>query len=957
KKMLHMDSNDDSTELVANNNSESMKKCDATDIDTTISAIVDDDDSSIGNKDNRSELVSENGGSQGGCNNYKANNDRHTAASNDQGGDEDYDSDVARDLLETFGGPDGDENDMLAADSGAASSSNRSAGRRPLSADQCSICRQQLTEPVLLACLHRFDLACLRSSSAGSGGDDFLLICPTCSTPTVLNPRSGLAGLTKDYLYLHELEAARSVESADPSTAAAAAAAASSSQKRVKCGGCTTGAEAVAKCTECADFLCGSCRAAHSVMKMFSKHHVEEITPEDLETDTPLQLQKPIFCFDHPQEQLKYYCQDCGTLHCPECVAMDHKQHVVDKVADAFPQVDADLSVGLTQLSNSRDRWETELASLQEKLEEIRDSREQNAGAIAEAVASYRAFVEEIGETAAKENRRLHDDLEMKVMELLEATSRGVDQMSEAEQFVRQYRERAGAGTLAYARKLLVDWMATLTRNHWDTGLLTSIPFQANHPRVRALLEANFGTFGNSSESGSLGSAAAAGSVDQFDPQLMLQHHAQHQNAELMKPHMLASNAPATVVPPQVLYGLPQSAAAAVAAADTTAAVVSSASVASSIAGVVDGVGGANSLISSMLAAKLSLDVGGVGVGSGVGGGGGGAVGPVSPIIGTTPRAMTPNSMDFMGGGGGGGRSIGSGGSGGGGGGGGGMPFPNRNGRCGNMTVRFRWGSLGSSRGQFNSPHGFCLGSDEDIVVADTQNHRIQVFDKTGEHKFQFGVAGRDEGQLWYPRKVVVMRQTGKYIICDRGSERSRMQIFTKSGHFLRKITVRYIDIVAGLAINSQNHIVAVDSVSPTVFAIAENGDLVKWFDCSSYMREPSDIAIQGREYFICDFKGHCVSVFQEDGVFLRRIGSESVTNFPNGIDISDHGDVLVGDSHGNKFHVAVFNRLGQLTSEFECPAVKVSRCCGLKITSEGYVVTLAKNNHHVLVLDTLYIN
>lgn len=35
---------------------------------------------------------------------------------------------------------------------------------------------------------------------------------------------------------------------------------------------------------------------------------------------------------------------------------------------------------------------------------------------------------------------------------------------------------------------------------------------------------------------------------------------------------------------------------------------------------------------------------------------------------------------------------------------------------------------------------------------------------------------------------------------------------------------------------------------------------------------------------------------------------------------------------------------------------LQVSRCCGLKITSEGYVVTLAKNNHHVLVLNTLYI-
>ncbi len=36
--------------------------------------------------------------------------------------------------------------------------------------------------------------------------------------------------------------------------------------------------------------------------------------------------------------------------------------------------------------------------------------------------------------------------------------------------------------------------------------------------------------------------------------------------------------------------------------------------------------------------------------------------------------------------------------------------------------------------------------------------------------------------------------------------------------------------------------------------------------------------------------KGHCVVVFDEDGTYLRRIGSESVTNFPNGIDISDAG-------------------------------------------------------------------
>lgn len=76
------------------------------------------------------------------------------------------------------------------------------------------------------------------------------------------------------------------------------------------------------------------------------------------------------------------------------------------------------------------------------------------------------------------------------------------------------------------------------------------------------------------------------------------------------------------------------------------------------------------------------------------------------------------------------------------------------------------------------------------------------------------------------------------------------MQIFTKSGHFIKKIAIRYIDIVAGLAVTSQGHIVAVDSVSPTVFVISDTGDLLRWFDCSDYMREPSDIAISGGHLF-----------------------------------------------------------------------------------------------------------
>jgi len=51
------------------------------------------------------------------------------------------------------------------------------------------------------------------------------------------------------------------------------------------------------------------------------------------------------------------------------------------------------------------------------------------------------------------------------------------------------------------------------------------------------------------------------------------------------------------------------------------------------------------------------------------------------------------------------------------------------------------------------------------------------------------------------------------------------------------------------------------------------------------------------------------------------------------------------------------FRVLLEMRDELTVTHSQVSRCCGLKITSEGYVVTLAKNNHHVLVLNTLYVH
>ena len=70
------------------------------------------------------------------------------------------------------------------------------------------------------------------------------------------------------------------------------------------------------------------------------------------------------------------------------------------------------------------------------------------------------------------------------------------------------------------------------------------------------------------------------------------------------------------------------------------------------------------------------------------------------------------------------------------------------------MNSLHMFGSLGPAPGQFNSPHGFCLGFDDEIVVADTNNHRIQVMSKAGVAIHHFGKPGKGDGELFYPRKV-----------------------------------------------------------------------------------------------------------------------------------------------------------------------------------------------------------
>ncbi|XP_046834478.1 B-box type zinc finger protein ncl-1-like isoform X1 [Vespa crabro] len=882
---------------------------------------------------------------------------------------------------------------------------------------QCTLCMSKLCSPRVLSCLHVFCEGCLDKLLMDGAGDskvESILECPLCHQETSVSSK-GAASLTCDYVLTNILDMFAIENMA------------------VLCTSCKAKENAVARCSDCANFLCPNCNTAHQFMRCFESHKV--IAFEDLKkSNETIPIHKPIFCEYHPAENMKFYCYTCQEPICNECLLVEHKapDHHYERLADAEPREKEEL---LSLMSESKAKikdCDQVTTQLENALSELQMQRDQAKDLIIETFQSYKAILEKYRDNALEELEKLHSERELEIMDtfhkksVFDSVAKTAEKIDDACRFTSRLLEHGDTVEILALRRIVGAQLLHLIKNTPSPNITFCIEFQTDYSQFEKTVKEVFGKFHTESTpitkilpeikssmpgvsstqqivhtsiscpstistSSPISLPASMQSSFEGEPTFVIPPTSSPQNIPPPPPPVSLPPGPIHGLTSIQEYNLQQLASLAekveivsdtgVIGPSSNSSPTPSFALADLFAGDLNST---NHAINNLQAlAKLGNTLANQDLGNAAINGSGGLVlgrGP-SPGIIDAPNLSTLTANSLLNGGF---QSLSSStspilsqgaddligdtmhnmpvvvgnpvanvtGAG-----NGNYAHPrSNNAKLTPMQIRSKFGQLGPSKGQFNSPHGFCLGTDEDIIVADTNNHRIQIFEKTGTFKFQFGVPGKEEGQLWYPRKVAVMRNSGKFVVCDRGNERSRMQIFTKNGHFIKKIAIRYIDIVAGLAVTGQGQIVAVDSVSPTVFVISDTGALLRWFDCSDYMREPSDIAISGKEYFVCDFKGHCVVVFNEDGKFLRRIGCENITNFPNGIDISDAGDVLIGDSHGNRFHVAVFSRDGSLISEFECPYVKVSRCCGLKITSEGYIVTLAKNNHHVLVLNTLYI-
>ena len=140
-------------------------------------------------------------------------------------------------------------------------------------------------------------------------------------------------------------------------------------------------------------------------------------------------------------------------------------------------------------------------------------------------------------------------------------------------------------------------------------------------------------------------------------------------------------------------------------------------------------------------------------------------------------------------------------------------------------------GCYGNNAGQLKRPLDVTYLNDDNIMVADQLNHRIQQFNvQTGNYVISFGKEGTKNGEFQYPLSVCV-DDKGRVIVAD--CRNNRVQVLSQDG--------------------------------VPLFQFGESGP--------EELNRPSQCTYFKDKFIVSDRDNHCLKVYDNSGNFLYKIG------------------------------------------------------------------------------------
>lgn len=234
-----------------------------------------------------------------------------------------------------------------------------------------------------------------------------------------------------------------------------------------------------------------------------------------------------------------------------------------------------------------------------------------------------------------------------------------------------------------------------------------------------------------------------------------------------------------------------------------------------------------------------------------------------------------------------------------------------------------KWGEPGSGRSQFRYPQGVAVNSRLEMVVADAGNHRIQItqgpppdmMHLPGLYIREFGHEGSGDGELRNPLAVAVGAGDEIYVA---DTDNHRIQKFDREGRFLARWGTHghgpgEFDLPSGIAVDPKGFVYVVDTDNHRVQKFDTAGAfLAEWGGSGSregQFYRPKGIAVDGQgNVWVADCNNHRVQKFSPGGRFLGAFGREGrgtgELSFPAAVAVDGQGRIFVADSGNDRIQV-----------------------------------------------------
>ena len=310
----------------------------------------------------------------------------------------------------------------------------------------CDICSENYTDPLMLTCLHSFCKKCLIKRKEEQGASDGCLKCPTCNTSTRLTDRK-VEGLTQNCWLAHQVKVASLKDKM-------------SGEKEVPCDDCVDDSPAVSYCCECSIFLCSFCQKSHQKRRETIRHKLIEIGTNKPHDKMPHVPHKPMYCSQHTDEKLKFYCHTCQILVCRDCILVDHKDHKYGDFVKVSDSSKVELKQCLANCNKVIDTANDALANGNKILQLIEKREGEVNKEIVEVFDKLQAILESRRKALLNQSKEIANKKRKGVKNQLEAFEKLKKEVCYASQLTVAVVDSDDSGEILSISKLIKDQLA-----------------------------------------------------------------------------------------------------------------------------------------------------------------------------------------------------------------------------------------------------------------------------------------------------------------------------------------------------------------------------------------------------------------------------------------------------------------------------------------------------------------